>query len=294
MRLTSTARSARSETSRCEKGGHDPPLRSYPDPTPILSPSLTPSCLFLSPKIRIPRDAAGKPDPTNGKCSPPGERLACKYTKEARLALGVCLRTPNNTNVTEAATLDPFDYTECWVNHIEKWDGMVDAQIKVIKSGTAATTAANKGSASAWVKGQRTVADGIFKGDLVKELKGVADTIAAVLKDAGFTLVGDLAAVTLAQAIAATTDMKGVSATGMTKMWNEASAAQEGKFDRAEKDYRTEENPYKALYGDDWERQIMKHIPGQICVTHLVEHMIHASQASICVCCSSVYIVFVV
>ena len=135
---------------------------------------------------RVPRNEDGKIDIKHGSIQNPNPtETKVKYSKEARLGLGVALvLMPDGREVGRRC--EPFDYTEKVIVSDADWQKLVNEEIKRIKN----LKGDSRGNKGPWCVSMR---DGkIYEDDLLTLLPGVGTKANDILKEVGITKVSML------------------------------------------------------------------------------------------------------
>ncbi|RHY93726.1 hypothetical protein DYB35_010310 [Aphanomyces astaci] len=77
------------------------------------------------------------------------------------------------------------------------------------------------------------------------------------------------------------TTTRGISAKFLVQLRGASKPAHKGAYSPRLVDHKKNENPYESLFGPDWKSAVMASsgLKSSICVTELVEHIVHASAA---------------
>jgi hypothetical protein len=185
---------------------------------------------------------------------------------EGRFALGVAVRFDEATGQQSGVRLKPWDYSGKTVVTPRVYKEAIEAQIAKTKA------KAGKEGRCKWVTGGP--ADGeLFTQDSTLRLAGVAKVGARKLADAGMHTVADVAEWSPG------TEVAGFSQERMERLCTLAKSATAGACEPIV-DLRRKDNPYKALYGKDWEEEI-SHTSGLsklASVVDLAKHMVAETE----------------
>jgi predicted flap endonuclease-1-like 5' DNA nuclease len=223
--------------------------------------------------LLFPRDENGRLDLENGSYNDNKKikLTQCKYTEEVRMMHGVAMVTPIGDNgehlPMEGRRCKPFDYTGKTLLTIPDFNKRIKDEIARVK-------ALAHGETSGWVVYEQGSQEKLYKDDSVLEMKRCGRVTTSKLHEAGvFTIVQVLELQNI--------DIEAVSCDlGLSKLKCADFIAQAQTAEKTSRpgkiDYRAEENPYHARYGEhDWMKQIKKsvYLSKYACISDLVDHM---------------------
>jgi len=182
-----------------------------------------------------------------------------KYYDEVRLSLGVA-KVKTAVGGVEGKRLPLFDYSGKVLLTIKDWNKCKNDEIKRVRS--------LKGDCLPWVINRRKK-DELFRSDSVDMVKGIAEATKTKMAGAGINTVGQLLSSNI-------NNLPGISQKKMKQLRDAARHAHpyDAPADLV-KNYKAEVNPYKALYGDEWESKIAKctYMSSYVPITDLIDHV---------------------
>jgi len=237
--------------------------------------------------VQFPRNAEGKYDP-NGHYSDEekGIVLKVKYANQGRFAFGVSL-DPNvpDGEENEGIRAVMYDYTNRTILSIGDWKEKVQKQIEHVKR--------TSDDSTKWVETTR-IQNGVYGNDPIKIINnrvkyGVPRMVPGIGKESfkhlnaqGINTVQD--AVDLAgneekmREIVRTISGTKVTYDKLKEIIDGCKDQYQGPISPPVVYHNRAENPYKSLYGDNWEDEIEKDIPKHTCITKLVTHIVTESK----------------
>ena len=222
---------------------------------------------------RVPRNNDGKIDLRHGtiKNNNPTETKV-KYSKEARLGLGVALvLLPDGTE--EGRRCEPFDYTEKVVVSNADWNKLVQNEIQRVKN----LTGDCHGHKGPWAVSKR---DGkIYEDDNSNKIKGIGKNASSILATVGILKVKDLKKMQDEEIKRISKDTKGLGFKSLTWFVAQSRDSLPGCCPPTE-DYTTHPNPYRSLFKDDWENKVSNSSTcnKSVSINKLIDHMIRETE----------------
>lgn len=225
-------------------------------------------------QLRFLRNPNGRLNEKTGKYGDKKQWSKFKYANQIRISCGCGLRIKAGGGFT-GHRLPTYDYTGCWIHTLGKYNDLyVPAQIHRIKT---------KGARHEWTEGERPADDVLYMDDPITRIKGIKQSKAAKLTQAGVTHVKDMhRSITDPALQQQILRIRGIARPTLCKWQDSVRNAREGAYVSRFVDHRRADNPYISKYGENWERHIatdLRKAPHRaVSIKELVWHMYSTSK----------------
>ena len=207
----------------------------------------------------------------NGTYAKKNTYLQVKYPEEVRLSLGVAQVKIGDNIVGKRAV--PFDYSAKVLLSISDYEMHIEKEIRRVRR--------LSGKAAPWYQNTRKDVKELWEEESVKLLKGCGKKSVEFLEKHRITTILHLKQKSIVELTAIAE--KGNAIRKLIGFKVQAESSLEGAPPAAlVVDHTKEANPYKSLYGEEWEQKIGEShfMKKYICVTKLIKH-IHDKSAAV-------------
>ena len=206
-----------------------------------------------------------------------------KFEKEARLCMGVCMRRKlkedGSEGDLEGVRLPFFDYSKKEIVSIEKWNKLVQDEIRRVKRLT-------NGCNGGWITGHHPNKKPPLRIRPRFSPEKLWERKTKMLVNAGITQVCELASLgqnkeEIKASIKQISEETHLPTSIIRRFHRQAVASIHGSAPN-EVNHLTTPNPYKSRYGEEWEAEIkvVSRMKKYCCITELVTFMNESARAA--------------